>query len=55
METFFSGIFFMRSLHYLSIVDRLGSIYAEHPALIKTLGSAALAVTLAKLANRTNS
>ena len=36
-----------------SIVDRLGAIYAEHPTLIKTLGSAVLAVTLAKLANRT--
>ncbi|MEO8595116.1 MAG: hypothetical protein ABI759_17485 [Candidatus Solibacter sp.] len=35
-----------------SIVDRLGSIYSQHPGLIKTLGSAALAVTLAKLANR---
>jgi len=35
-----------------SIVDRLGSIYAEHPTLIKTLGSAVLAVTLAKVANR---
>jgi len=41
--------------HDPSIVDRLGSIYSEHPTLIKTLGSAALAVTLAKLANRTQS
>ena len=39
--------------HDPSIVDKLGSFYSEHPALIKTLGSAALAVTLAKLANRT--
>ena len=38
-----------------SIVDRLGSIYSAHPALIKTLGSAVLAVTLAKMANRTQS
>jgi hypothetical protein len=39
--------------HDPSIVDRLGSIYSEHPGLIKTLGSAVLAVTLAKVANRT--
>jgi len=38
--------------HDPSIVDRLGSIYSQHPGLIKTLGSAALAVTLAKLAQR---
>ncbi|MEP6540178.1 MAG: hypothetical protein ABJF23_32925 [Bryobacteraceae bacterium] len=41
--------------HDPSIVDRLSSIYAEHPTLIKTLGSAVLAVTLAKIANRTQS
>lgn len=41
--------------HDPSIVDRLGAIYSEHPTLIKTLGSAALAVTLAKLANRSQS
>jgi hypothetical protein len=39
--------------HDPSIVDRLGAIYSEHPGLIKTLGSAVLAVTLAKVANRT--
>jgi hypothetical protein len=38
-----------------SIVDKLGSVYSEHPTLIKTLGSAALAVTMAKIANRTKS
>ena len=38
-----------------SIVDRLGAVYSEHPTLIKTLGSAALAVTMAKIANRTKS
>jgi hypothetical protein len=37
-----------------SIVDRLGSIYAQHPALIKSLGSAVLAATLAQVANRAN-
>jgi hypothetical protein len=40
--------------HDPSIVDRLGSIYSQHPTLIKTLGSAALAVTPAKLADRTH-
>ncbi len=38
--------------HDPSIVDRLSSIYSQHPALIKTLGSAALAITMAKLASR---
>ncbi len=33
-----------------SIVDRVSDVYAEHPTLIKTLGGAALAVILAKLA-----
>ncbi|HWB86108.1 MAG TPA: hypothetical protein VG675_18335 [Bryobacteraceae bacterium] len=36
-----------------SIVDRLGALYSQHPTLVKTLGSAVLAVTMAKLANRT--
>jgi hypothetical protein len=31
------------------VVDRIGHFYAEHPTLIKTLGSAALAIALAKL------
>lgn len=34
------------------IIDRLGEFYAQHPQLVKTLGSAALAITLAKVANR---
>ncbi len=33
-----------------SIVDQLGSFYAEHPALVKTLGTAALSIALAKIA-----
>jgi hypothetical protein len=41
--------------HDPSIVDKLGAVYSQHPGLIKTLGSAALAVTLAKLANRQQS
>lgn len=40
--------------HDPSIVDKLGSVYAEHPTLIKSLGSAVLAITLAKMAKRTN-
>ena len=31
------------------VVDQLGHFYANHPALIKTLGSGALAIVLAKL------
>jgi hypothetical protein len=34
------------------VFDRLGSFYAEHPQLVKTLGSAALTIALAKMANR---
>jgi hypothetical protein len=32
-----------------SVVDRVGSFYAQHPTLVKTLGGAALAVTLGRL------
>ena len=35
-----------------SIVDQIGSFYAEHPTLVKTLGGAALSIALAKLAQR---
>ncbi|HUL93843.1 MAG TPA: hypothetical protein VLV56_16000 [Burkholderiales bacterium] len=34
-----------------SLVDSLGRFYAEHPGLVKTLGSAALTIVLAKVAN----
>ena len=37
-----------------TIVDRLGNYYAQHPQLVKTLGSAVLAIALAKIANRVN-
>ena len=33
-----------------SIIDRVSDFYAEHPTLIKTLGGAALAIALAKVA-----
>ncbi len=35
-----------------SIVDRVSKFYAEQPALIKTLGGLALAVAMAKIAQR---
>ncbi|MGE5168953.1 MAG: hypothetical protein ACM3JC_01135 [Rudaea sp.] len=38
-----------------SIFDRLGSFYAQHPQLVKTLGSAALTIALAKMADRMRS
>lgn len=33
------------------IIDKMGSFYAAHPGLVKTLGSAALTIALAKIAN----
>ncbi len=35
-----------------SVVDKASSFYAQHPALIKTLGGAALSIALAKVAER---
>jgi hypothetical protein len=35
-----------------SIVDRASAFYAQHPTLVKTLGSAALSIALAKVAQR---
>jgi hypothetical protein len=34
------------------LLDRIGRFYAQHPQLVKTLGSAALAIALAGVANR---
>jgi hypothetical protein len=34
------------------IVDRVSDFYAQHPTLVKALGSAALTIALAKMANR---
>jgi hypothetical protein len=34
------------------IIDRMGSFYAAHPTLVKTLGSAALAIVMSKMASR---
>jgi len=33
------------------VVDRLSAFYAQHPQLVKTLGTAALTIALAKIAN----
>ncbi|MEP6656999.1 MAG: hypothetical protein ABJC33_07165, partial [Betaproteobacteria bacterium] len=38
--------------HDPSIVDRVGGFYAEHPQLVKSLGAAALAIVMGRLANR---
>ena len=35
-----------------SIVDKASEFYAQHPTLVKTLGGAALAIALAKVAER---
>lgn len=34
-----------------TIVDKMGAFYAQHPTLVKTLGSAALTIALAKMSN----
>ena len=36
--------------HDPSIIDAISGFYAEHPTLVKTLGSAALSIALAKMA-----
>lgn len=38
--------------HDPTIIDRVSEIYAQHPALVKTLGAAALTMALSHLANR---
>lgn len=35
-----------------SIVDRVGSFYAQHPGVVKTVGAAALSVAMAKILQR---
>lgn len=39
--------------HDPGVLDKIGGFYADHPQLVKTLGSAALAITLAGVARRT--
>ena len=41
--------------HDPSVVDRIGGFYSAHPSLVKTLGSAALAIALASIAGRMKS
>ena len=41
--------------HDPGVLDKVGGFYAEHPQLVKTLGSAALAIALASIANRMRS
>ena len=38
-----------------SVVDKMSSFYAQHTGLVQTLGSAALAIALAHIANRSKS
>lgn len=38
--------------HDPTVLDKVGGFYAEHPQLVKTLGSAALAIALAGISNR---
>lgn len=38
--------------HDPSIIDRVSQIYAAHPTLVKTLGTAALTIALSHFANR---
>jgi hypothetical protein len=38
--------------HDPSIIDRAGAFYAQHPTLVKSLGAAALAMTLSHLGSR---
>lgn len=41
--------------HDPGVLDKIGGFYAGHPQLVKTLGSAALAIALAGVANRMRS
>lgn len=38
--------------HDPSIIDRVSEIYAQHPTLVKTLGTVAMGIALSHLANR---
>jgi hypothetical protein len=41
--------------HSPGIIDKMSDFYAQHSGLVQTLGSAALAIALAHIANRTRS
>jgi hypothetical protein len=36
--------------HIPGIIDKMSGFYSQHPALVKTLGSAALTIALARMA-----
>jgi hypothetical protein len=36
------------------VIDRVGSFYAQHPAVFKALGAAALAIAMSHMANRSS-
>jgi hypothetical protein len=38
--------------HNATIVDKMSTLYAAHPALVKTLGSTAMVVAMRKIAER---
>ena len=38
--------------HNPGVIDRMGAFYAQHPTLVKTLGSAAMMIAMRKLAER---
>jgi hypothetical protein len=40
--------------HDPGIVEKMSSLYAEHPTLVKTLGSAAMMIAMRKIAQRQN-
>lgn len=41
--------------HNPGIIDKMSRFYADHPDLVKTIGSAGLAIALASIANRNRS
>jgi hypothetical protein len=38
--------------HDANVIDRIGSFYAKHPALVQTLGNAVLSIALSRMAQR---
>lgn len=41
--------------HDPSVIDRMGDFYSAHPTLVKTIGSAGLAIAMSKIAERMRS
>ena len=40
--------------HDSGIVEKMSTLYAAHPTLVKTLGSAAMVIAMRKIAQRQN-